>query len=236
MKDTSLTAYDVAGHYDDAYFADLSARYRSRNRFARQRIANVFSLLPELAQRRLLDVGCGMGTFTLEAARRGARAVGLDLAPAGIAAARRVARQEHVASAHFTRADAALLPFGTGSADVIIAADFTEHLDEATLGRVFAELGRVAAKGATLVIYTPEPAHIFERLRDRGILLKQEPSHIGIRSAQDLARAAERAGFVVERITYLPSHIPVFNLFERALARWIPLLRRRIGLVARKAA
>lgn len=236
MKDTSRTAYNVADHYDEAYFADLSARYRKRNRFARRRIANVFSLVPELAHRRLLDVGCGMGTFTLEAARRGATAVGLDLAPAGIAAARQMAREEGVAGAHFTRADAALLPFGNGSADIIVAADFTEHLDEATLARVFAELGRVAAKDATFVIYTPEPAHIFERLRDRDLLLKQEPSHIGIRSAQDLGRAAERAGFVVERIRYLPSHIPVFNLFERAFARWIPLLRRRIGLVARKAA
>lgn len=234
MRDPPLSAYDVADHYDEAYFADLSARYRRRNRFARRRIANVFSLLPDLSQRRLLDVGCGMGTFTLEAARRGARAVGLDLAPAGIAAARRVAREEGVAGAHYTRADAALLPFATRSADIIIAADFTEHLDDATLERVFAELGRVAANGATLVIYTPEPAHIFERLRDRGILLKQEPSHIGIRSAQDLVRAAARAGFVMERIRYLPSHVPVFSLLERALARWVPMLRRRIGLVARK--
>ena len=81
-----LTAYDGADHYDEAYFADLSARYRNRNRFARQRIANVFSMLPNLTGKRLFDVGCGMGTFTLEAATRGANAVGLDLAAAGIAA------------------------------------------------------------------------------------------------------------------------------------------------------
>jgi hypothetical protein len=47
---------------------------------------------------------------------------------------------------------------------------------------------------------------------------------------------AEKAGFSVEHITYLPSHLPVWNLLERALGRWIPLLRRRIGLVARKRA
>ncbi|HEX6558759.1 MAG TPA: methyltransferase domain-containing protein, partial [Longimicrobiales bacterium] len=90
MSQKKLTAYDVSDHYDDAYFADLSARYRTRNRFARRRIANVFSMLPELKGRRFLDVGCGMGTFTLEAAARGASAVGLDLAPAGIKAATRV--------------------------------------------------------------------------------------------------------------------------------------------------
>jgi cyclopropane fatty-acyl-phospholipid synthase-like methyltransferase len=235
MKDKQLTAYDVFGRYDEAYFADLSARYRTRNRFARQRIANVFSLLPELAGRRLLDIGCGMGTFTLEAASRGALAVGLDLAPAGIAAAQRVAQEEKVSGAAFTLADAARLPFRSNVADVIIAADFTEHLDDDTFYRVLSDLARVMKKGGTLVVYTPEAGHIFEQLRDRGILLEQEPSHIGIRSAQELARATERAGFTVQRIRYLPSHLPVWNLLEKALGRWVPLLRRRIGLVAVKA-
>lgn len=229
-----LTAYDVADHYDDAYFEDLSARYRNRNRFARQRIANVFSLLPDLKGKRLLDVGCGMGTFTLEAATHGAAAVGLDLAPAGIAAAQRLARAEKVANASFVRSDAARLPLGSSSVDVVVAADFTEHLDDDTLMRVFAELARVTRGGGSLVIYTPEASHIFERLRDHGILLEQEPSHIGIRSAAELGWAAEQAGFKVEATRYLPSHLPVWNLLERALARWVPLMRRRIGLVARK--
>jgi 2-polyprenyl-3-methyl-5-hydroxy-6-metoxy-1,4-benzoquinol methylase len=235
MKDKQLTAYDVFGRYDEAYFADLSARYRTRNRFARQRIANVFSLLPELKGRRLFDIGCGMGTFTLEAATRGAHAVGLDLAPAGIAAARRVAQEEGVSDASFTLADAARLPFRSASADIIIAADFTEHLDDDTFYRVLSDLARVMKPGGTLVVYTPEAGHIFEQLRERGILLEQEPSHIGIRSAQELARATEKPGFRVERIRYLPSHLPIWNLVEGMLARWVPLLRRRIGLVAIRA-
>lgn len=233
MTDKQVTAYDVSAHYDDAYFADLSARYRTRNRFARRRIANVFSLLPELKGRRFLDVGCGMGTFTLEAAARGAAAVGLDMAAPGIQAATRVAAEEKVADAHFILADAAGLPLRTGSNDVIVAADFTEHLDDDTLTRVLAELKRVARTGAWLIIYTPEASHIFERLRERGVLLEQEPSHIGIRSAEMLSFAAEQAGFRVQEVRYLPSHLPVWNLLERALARWVPLLRRRIGLIAR---
>lgn len=231
MSEKPLTAYDVFDRYDDAYFADLSARYRTRNRFARQRIANVFSLMPELKGKRFLDIGCGMGTFTLEAATRGALATGLDLAPAGIAAAQRVAQEENVGNASFTLADAAVLPFRTKSADVVIAADFTEHLDDDTMYRVLADLARVIKPGGTLIIYTPEAGHIFERLREKGILLEQEPSHIGIRSAQELARAGQKAGFAVERIRYLPSHLPVWNLLERGLGRWVPLLRRRIGLV-----
>ena len=229
--DKKVTAYDVFDHYDEAYFADLSARYRKRNRFARQRIANVFSLLPSLQGKRFLDVGCGMGTFTLEAAAHGASAIGLDLAPEGIKAATRVAKEEKVDAASFILSDAAKLPLESQTVDVVVAADFTEHLDDDTLTRVFGELARVTKPGGTFVIYTPEASHIFERLRDKGILLEQEPSHIGIRTAGELGAAAERAGFRVQRISYLPSHLPGWNLLERALSRWIPLLRRRIGLV-----
>ena len=61
MTRPGVTAYDVADHYDRAYFDDLVARYRTRNRFARQRIKNVFLLLPrELKGKTLVDIGCGM--------------------------------------------------------------------------------------------------------------------------------------------------------------------------------
>ena len=233
----SKTAYDVFDQYDDAYFADLASRYRRRNRFARRRIANVFSLLPDVRGLTVIDIGCGMGTFTFEAAARGARyAIGLDLAAAGIAAAHRIKSEDSVAGCSFLLADAAALPARTSSAEIAIAADFTEHLDDVTLRRVLAEAARVIKPDGTLVIYTPEASHLFEQLRDRGILLEQEPSHIGIRSAQELADFAREAGFRIERITYLPSHLPIWNLLECAFAKWVPLLRRRIGLVARKTA
>jgi SAM-dependent methyltransferase len=234
MSRKELTAYDVAGHYDDAYFADLAGRYRNRNRFARRRIANVFSLLPEPAGRTLVDLGCGMGTFTIEAAGRGAFALGVDPAPAAVSAAARVAAAEGRADARFLRADAALLPLRSDSADIVLAADLTEHLDDVTLGRILREAARVLRPAGTLVLYTPDRQHIFERLRDRGIM-KQDPSHIGVRSADELAAAVESAGFRVQRRVWLPSHLPVLALAERALARRIPLLRRRIGLVATPA-
>jgi len=233
MNRSGVTAYDVAGHYDDAYFDDLAARYRARNRFARRRIANVLSLLPRrLAGLRVLDLGCGMGTFAIETARRGALATGIDPAPAALRAAARVAAAE-ASPASFVQADAAALPVGSASCDIVLAADVTEHLDDETLARVLREALRALRSGGTLVLYTPEQSHVFERLRERGVLHPDE-SHIGIRSAPELAAAAAREGFLMKETRYLPSHLPGWNLLERALARWVPLLRRRIGLVAVK--
>ncbi|HET9986409.1 MAG TPA: methyltransferase domain-containing protein [Longimicrobiales bacterium] len=234
MTEKGLTAYDVAGHYDRRYFQDLAQRYRARNRFARQRIANVFSLLPDVRGARLLDVGCGMGTFTVEAARRGAAsAMGVDFAPEAVATAREVAAAEGVRGATFVEGDATALPLPPESLDVVLAADVTEHLDDATLAAVLAEARRVLRPGGTLVLYTPEASHIFERLRNLGAM-RQDPSHIGIRSAGELAGVVRRAGLDVTRTAWLPSHLPGWNLLERAFARWVPLLRRRIGIVARK--
>lgn len=227
-----LTAYDVAGHYDDAYFADLAARYRSRNRFARRRIANVFSLMPELGGRLLVDLGCGMGTFTIEAAARGATALGVDPAPAAVRAAQAVAALENVRFANFVQGDAVHLPLRDGTADIMLAADLTEHLDDVTLARMLREAVRVLATDGRLVLYTPDRQHMFERLREAGVM-RQDPSHIGVRTAVELRLAVEGAGFEVERVEWLPSHLPVLDFAERVLARTVPLLRRRIGLVAR---
>jgi hypothetical protein len=92
----------------------------------------------------------------------------------------------------------------------------------------------VLRTGGTLVIYTPERTHVFEQLRERGVL-KQDPSHIGVRSAGELAQAVRSAGFQPVRVRHLPSHVPLLKTLERGLGRWVPLLRRRIGLVATKA-
>jgi ubiquinone/menaquinone biosynthesis C-methylase UbiE len=233
MTRKALTAYDVAGHYDDAYFADLAHRYRSRNRFARRRIANVFSLMPGLAGRSLLDLGCGMGTFTIEAAERGAAAVGIDPAPAALHAARNVAALEGATTAVFVQGDAVHLPLRNASTDIVLAADLTEHLDDVTLARVLREAGRVLRPDGRLVLYTPDRQHLFERLREAGVM-KQDPSHIGVRTAAELRLAVEAAGFVVDRVRWLPSHLPVLALAERMLAAHVPLLRRRTGLVAHR--
>jgi ubiquinone/menaquinone biosynthesis C-methylase UbiE len=236
MTERKLSAYDVAEHYDDAYFADLTARYRTRNRFARRRIANVFSLLPaELAGAVLLDVGCGMGTFTVEAARHGAVAIGVDPASAAVQAARHVAAAERAERAHFVRADAVQLPLRDRSVDVVLAADLTEHLDDVTLARMLRDAARVLRPTGRLVLYTPDRQHVFERLREAGVM-KQDPSHIGVRTAAELAVAVEAAGFALERRHWLPSHLPGLDLAERLLAPLVPLLRRRIGLVARRRA
>ncbi len=44
----------------------------------------------------------------------------------------------------------------------------------------------------------------------------------------------EEAGFEIERAYYAESHLPVVRVVERALQRFVPLLRRRVAVLGRK--
>lgn len=229
-------AFQKPEHYSRDYFEVLVQRYLNASRFMRVRIRNVFELLGGVAGRTVADLGCGMGTFTLEVARRGGRGVGLDAAPAGLYSALHLARELEVEDqTMLVGADVATLPLGDVSIDHVIAADLTEHLDDHTLEAMLREIARVLRPGGTLALYTPSPSHLFERLKEHNLLLKQDPSHIGLRSMERLKRAVQDARLEISRAYYRPTHLPIFSLLERILARapWIGgLFRRRICILA----
>ena len=71
----------------------------------------------------VLDVGCGTGQTTCDAARRAPAggALGVDLSAEMIAFARRLATAEGLGNARFEQADAQIHPFDAGSFDVAIS-------------------------------------------------------------------------------------------------------------------
>lgn len=73
------------------------------------------------AGRRILDVGCGAGALTLEAARRGSEALGVDISAPLIETARARAGRFGLAGARFVRADAQTHRFGAQSFDALIS-------------------------------------------------------------------------------------------------------------------
>jgi SAM-dependent methyltransferase len=72
---------------------------------------------------RVLDIGCGTGQTTRDAARRATlgAAFGVDLSSQMIAVARAAAEREGVANAQFEQADAQVYPFGEHAYDVAIS-------------------------------------------------------------------------------------------------------------------
>lgn len=90
--------------------------------------AAIFDSLPEVQGRRVLEVGCGTGNFSLELANRGAQVVGLDCSGPMLARAQaqdKAGRQGQAVA--WVRGLASPLPFADESFDgvmCILALDF----------------------------------------------------------------------------------------------------------------
>ncbi len=100
---------------------------------------------------RVLDVGCGTGNALLEAARRGARVLGVDPAEALVAIAR-----ERVAAAGLAAdvrvGDALALPVADGTQDAVLSVFAVIFAPDAA--RAAGELLRAARPGGRVVVTT----------------------------------------------------------------------------------
>ena len=110
---------------------------------------------------QVLDIGCGTGQTTRDAARRATSggALGVDLSAEMIALARRLATTGGPGNARFEQADAQIYPFGPGSFDVAIsrtgAMFFGDpHAAFTNIARALRGRGRLA-----LLSWQPLPAN-----------------------------------------------------------------------------
>jgi len=108
---------------------------------------------------RVLDIGCGTGQVTRDAARAAAegRAFGVDLSGEMISVARRLAGERNIANATFEQADAQIYPFPTDSFDVAISRTGTMFFaDPAAAVANIARAVRPGGRLALLVWQGPE--------------------------------------------------------------------------------
>lgn len=117
------------------------SRIRATVRAGRDRMRQtLLGWLPEdLAGRRVLDAGCGTGALAVEAARRGAHVVAIDLSPTLVALAReRTPRDLGAGGIEFRVGD--MLDPGLGRFDHTVAMDSLIHYRLRDIVRVLAGL------------------------------------------------------------------------------------------------
>jgi SAM-dependent methyltransferase len=150
-----------------------------------------------------IDIGCGVGTFAYRMAIRGGRAIGIDYSIASLNVAKKLAegkfrRNEKI---QFIAAEGAYLPFMNSSADIIVAADFIEHIDDIGKERLLDEAARVLRKKGRMIVFTPNKLResigtIVRRLRGG----EDTRLHFGLTSRFAFERKLRKKGFTYKRL------------------------------------
>ena len=128
-------------------------------------------LFRSMSGARLLDAGCGTGALSIEAARRGARVVAIDLSPKLVSVAReRIPSDIDASVIDFKSGD--MLDPKLGRFDFVVAMDSLIHYQSADICRIMAGLAE-RTNEALLVTFAPKtPAlammHAVGRLFPRG--------------------------------------------------------------------
>lgn len=110
--------------------------------------------IPDGHGRRLLDVGCSWGRWSLAASAAGYDTVGIDPSLGAVMAARRVARQLGVSN-HYIVGDARHLPFADGTIDVVFSYSVLQHFSEPDAAQAVAEMGRLLRPGGRVKVQMP---------------------------------------------------------------------------------
>lgn len=117
---------------------------------------------------RVLDIGCGTGQATRDAAAaaRPGPALGVDLSARMIELARRLAAGQDIGNVSFEQADAQIYPFPAGSFDVAISRTGTMFFGDP--GAAFANIGRALRPGGRLVMLVWQGPGPNEWIRELG--------------------------------------------------------------------
>jgi SAM-dependent methyltransferase len=141
IHDLAVAAHPVG---TPGFFADLDAYRFDKLRYL-PRVVDFASF----RGKRLLEVGCGVGTDLVRFARAGAIVTGIDLAPVSVELARRNFAQ-HRLSAELSVMDGEAMSFPDGSFDVVYAHGVLQYT--ADPGRMVAEIHRVLVPGGQAIV------------------------------------------------------------------------------------
>lgn len=171
---------EVAAEYEDKRFS------RGGRLIDRREKRAVRSALEPLDGKRVLEIACGTGRFSVTLAARGAETVGLDISAAMLSQGRRKATRAGVDDhLEFVRGDAARLPFPDDYFDAVLAMRFFHLVPEPD--RFLAEIRRITDDRLVFDTFnTPSARTIYNWLLPMGSRLYAEA---------DITAMLDRAGF-----------------------------------------
>lgn len=156
-----------ASAYTQEYFLRDVEGYQeyaaSGGRTVGARFAHALALARLQHGERVLDIGCGRGEIVVQAALRGARAVGIDYAAAAADLSAKALAAVGSDAGAVALASSLRLPFRAASFDTVFLLDVVEHLVAEELAATLAEVARVLRPGGRVIVHT-SPNRLFEHV------------------------------------------------------------------------
>lgn len=147
--------------YDKNYFLNQCTGFEQfKKTFGKKlnaRLERVLEVADLKADLKVLDIGCGRGELVLHAVKKGCDVVAVDYSLDAIRLTKSVVNTLSKAArkrVKIYKLDAKKLNFSKGTFDVILMADFVEHLHDWELKIVFNKCALMLKKGGKLVIHT----------------------------------------------------------------------------------
>lgn len=186
---------------------------------------DAFERIAPLAGRKLLDVGCGNGLYTLRMAERFDTVVGIDLVPEHLDEFRNAVPPSLHGRVEILEQSLTAMPWDDETFDVVTAIEVLEHVDDVEHG--LSEIYRVMMPGGRLFVAVPNRLFPLEThaviiggkyMPGRRIPflpwippLQRRWSEVGNFTARSVTDLLSRAGFVVSRPEYI---MPPFDHWQ----------------------
>jgi 2-polyprenyl-3-methyl-5-hydroxy-6-metoxy-1,4-benzoquinol methylase len=179
------------------------------------------------SKRKILEVGCGVGTIVFELTRQGHEVCGIDISQEAIAHG-----LEKYGDVDLRVGAAEKLPFVNETFDVVLSFDLLEHIAE--VDQHLSETHRVIRNGGYYLFQTPNKYFnaFFETLSQRS--MKWQQVHRSLHTLRQLRERLKKHGFEVEftkmntvnefTLNKLKLYLPLKRIMKHLDFRRFPLL------------
>lgn len=162
----------------------------------------------------VLDVACGSGHLLDLLEDKINTYHGVDFSEDLINIANKKKKEKNIINAQFFCSDIDIYCINKiNYYDKIFALDITEHIYDEMFLKIFTSLYKSLKEDGELYIHTPNAEYILEIMKKKKIL-KQFPSHIKVRNANEYVKLLNQAGFGTIQIKYLAHYLKPLTYFD----------------------
>ena len=156
---------------------------------------------------RMLDIGCGSGLLMEAMAGRIGSYVGIDFSPAFVAIARDKAARLGFATASIVESGIEEYCAAAGASfDAAFALDLSEHIYDSEWLTILRAVRTVLRAEGRLYLHTPSGEFFIEKMKARGVLLRQHAEHVAVRTMQENLQLLRVAGYEILQAVRVPHY------------------------------